>query len=66
MLNPQIVGVPLLDGEVMENESVVQSPTPPPVFLKWNPHYMITLGQREGDNIKQVITLSNCLLIQST
>jgi hypothetical protein len=30
VLNPQIIGVPLLAGAVMLNESVVQSPTPPP------------------------------------
>jgi hypothetical protein len=34
--------------------------------IPWKPHNVITLGQRESDDINQMITKCNCLLIQST
>ncbi len=33
---------------------------------QWKPLNMITLGQRESDNIHRMITISDCLLTQST
>jgi hypothetical protein len=32
-------------------------------YLQWNPLNVITFGQRESDNIGQMITISDCLLI---
>jgi hypothetical protein len=35
------------------------------MLVQWKPLNVITLGQRESDNINQMITISSCLLIQS-
>jgi hypothetical protein len=34
------------------------------VKLQWKPLHVITLGQRESDNINLMITISNCILIK--
>ena len=36
------------------------------MFIQRKPLNVITLGQRESDNINRMITISNCRLIQST
>jgi hypothetical protein len=33
--------------------------------VQWKPLNVITLGQRESENINRMITISDCLLIQS-
>jgi hypothetical protein len=36
------------------------------INIQWKPLNVITLGQMESDNINQMITITNCLLIQKS